>query len=307
MLMNMFTYEQSVADWDWNELRVVLAVAQSGSLSGAARALDTSHPTVFRRIKHLEQRVGASLFEKSATGYVPTALGDAVISAAEKMANEVDALDLQLGAGERLQTGVLRLTCSDTVYSYVLVPLLARFRNKYPDVSIEVVVTNEFVNLHHQDIDIALRSSRRTEQNLYGIKLSDLILAVHAHRDHPAAFQEPVLLGEHDWVGFDESMTLTSLSSFMRELDLERKVVFRVNTLVAACDAVRRNIGLGMLPVYVGKTLREVVLVTAEDSMVRSELWMVSTRAQQRRPLVRAFFDFMEAEGGPLRNLLTGT
>ncbi|MGI9462843.1 MAG: LysR family transcriptional regulator [Aestuariivirgaceae bacterium] len=303
----MFTHEQSIVDWDWNELRVVLAVAQSGSLSAAARALDISHPTVFRRIRQLEQRLGASLFEKSATGYVPTALGDAVISAAEKMAHEVDALGVQLGAGEPVQAGILRLTCSDTVYSFVLVPLLARFREIHPEVSFEVVVTNDFVNLHHHDIDIAFRSSRRTEQNLYGVKLADLILAVHAHRDHPAVAQDPVLLGEHDWIGFDESMTLTLLSGFMRELELERKVVFRVNTLLGACDAVRNNIGLAMLPVYVGKTLPEVVLVPAEESSIRSELWMVSTRAQQRKPLIRGFFEFMESRAGPLRELLTAS
>ena len=70
----MFTTEQQGMDWDWTELRIVLAVAKSGSLSGAARELGTSHPTVYRRIRLLEQRLGADLFEKSATGYVPTNL-----------------------------------------------------------------------------------------------------------------------------------------------------------------------------------------------------------------------------------------
>ncbi|NNE21353.1 MAG: LysR family transcriptional regulator [Rhizobiales bacterium] len=296
--------EQETVDWDWNELRVVLAVARSGSLSGAARQLGTSHPTVFRRIRLLEQRLGADLFEKSATGYVPTMLGDAIIAAAERMSGELDLLKLQLGTDQGQPHGVLRLTCSDTVYTYVLVPLLARYRSRYPQVSFEVIVTNEFVNLQYQDIDIAFRSSRRTAQNLHGIKLSDLILGVHAHRDHPAVHQDQVRLNEHDWIGFDESMTLTMLSGFMREFDLERKVVFRVNSLIGACDAVRHNIGLAMLPVYVAKSVAEIVPVHAGDSMIRSELWMVSTHAQQRKPLVRAFFEFIENEIGPISDLM---
>lgn len=300
----MYTAGQSAIEWDWNELHVVLSVAKSGSLSGAARELGTSHPTVFRRIRLLEQRLGAELFEKSPTGYVPTALGDAVINAAEKMGNEVDSLALQLSSVKSQPHGVLRLTCPNTVYSYVLVPLLARYRSRFPNVSVEVIVTNDFVNLQNQDIDVAFRSSRRTAQNLYGVKLSDLLLGVHAHRDHPAVSQDPVLPGEHDWIGFDESMTLTSLSSFMREFDLESKVVFRVNSLIGACDAVRQNIGLAMLPIYVGKTVKEIVPVHADGCTIRSELWMVSTRIQQRKPLVRAFFEFVENETGPIRKLL---
>ena len=304
--MNMFTVEQAARDWDWNELKVVLAVARFGSLSGAARELGTSHPTVFRRIRQLEADLGAELFEKSATGYVPTVLGDALITAAEKMASEVDSLAMQLGAGIGQPHGALRLTCSDTVYSFVLVPLLADFRRRFPGVTIDVIVTNDFVNLQHQDIDIAFRSSRRTSQNLYGIKLSDLMLGVHAHLDHAVFRQQPVNLADHDWVGFDESMTLTSLSGFMREFDLERKAVFRVNSLIGACDAVRQNIGLAMLPVYVGGSVEEIVPVKTGDCGIRSELWMVSTRAQQRRPLVRAFFEFVESEAGRIGDLLTG-
>lgn len=301
----MFMAEQDTVDWDWNELRIVLAVARSGSLSGAARKLGTSHPTVYRRIRLLEQRLGADLFEKSATGYVPTMLGDAVITAAEKMAAEVDTLGLQMGTDKGEPHGVLRLTCSDTIYSYVLVSLLAKYRRRYPDVSIEVIVTNEFVNLQYQDIDIAFRSSRRTAQNLYGIKLSDLLLAVHAHREHPAVSQDPVQLSRHDWIGFDESMTLTTLSGFMREFDLERKVVFRVNSLIGACDAVRQNIGLAILPVYVAKSVAEIVPVRTADRSINSELWMVSTRAQQRKPLVRAFFEFFENEKDSICDLMT--
>ena len=303
--MNMFMDEQRDIDWDWHELRMVLAVARSGSLSGAARQLGTSHPTVFRRIRLLEQRLGAQLFEKSATGYVPTVLGDMVITAAEKMAFEVDSLDVQLGNGKDQPRGTLRLTCSDTVYSFVLVQLLAKFRKRFPGVTVEVIVTNEFVNLEYQDIDIAFRSSRRTSQNLYGIKLSDLLLNVHGHRDNPALMESPVRLGDYDWIGFDESMTLTELSNFLREFDLERKVVFRVNSLIGACDAVRQNIGLAMLPTYVGKSVADIVPVKSPDCTVRSELWMVSTRTQQRKPLIRMFFEFIENEMSSISELMT--
>ena len=303
----MFTPEQSIADWDWNELRAVLAVARTGSLSAAARQLNASHPTIYRRILQLEKRLGAELFDKSATGYVPTQIGDMVVNAVERMASEVDSLEAQLNSGPSQLSGTLRLTSSDTFYSYVLVPILARFRRLHPSVTVDVVATNEFVNLHHQDIDVAFRSSRRSPQNLYGVKLSDLLLGVHAHQSHPVVSEDPVRLANHDWIGFDEGMTLTMLSAFMREYDLERKVVFRVNSLIYACDAVRQNVGLSILPLYVGKTVEEIVSLNEDDWTLRSELWMLSTRAQQRKPLVRTFCEFMESEQAEISELLAGS
>ncbi|MEQ9247916.1 MAG: LysR family transcriptional regulator, partial [Nitratireductor sp.] len=78
---------------EWNDLRLVLAVGRAGSLTGAAKALGLSHPTVFRRLGELERRIGVTMFERSRHGYAPTVAGEEAIAAAGRMEAEVHALE----------------------------------------------------------------------------------------------------------------------------------------------------------------------------------------------------------------------
>ena len=300
----MFMDEQGLQDWRWDDLRTVLAIAHSGSLSGAARQLGSSHPTVFRRIRDIENRLDLKLFERSATGYLPTPAGDMVIAAAERMAANVEELDIELGNGDVSIRDRLRITCSDTVYFFILAPLLSQFRQLYPDVTLEVAVTGDFVNLQRHDADVALRVSRRASEHLHGVKLAEFGLGVHAHKDRAAAMTRPVVLNEHDWIGFDESMTYTGVARFMVEHGLEPSVVFRVNSLIACCEAVKQNIGLGVMPYYAGAALDDVVCLEDVTDEVRTELWAVSMPAMRRRPAIRALFSYLEESIAPLQPML---
>lgn len=300
----MFMDEQDLHNWRWDDLRTVLAIAHSGSLSGAARQLGSSHPTVFRRIRDIENRLDLKLFERSPTGYLPTPAGDMVIAAAERMAVNVEELDIELGNGTVSIRDRLRITCSDTVYFFILAPLLSEFRRRYSDVTLEVTVTSDFVNLQRHDADVALRVSRRASEHLHGVRLAEFGLGVHAHKDRAAAMARPIVLNDHDWIGFDESMTYTGVARFMVDHGLEPNVVFRVNSLIACCEAVKQNIGLGVMPYYAGAALEDVVCLEDVTDEVRTELWAVSMPAMRRRPAIRALFSFLEESMEPLQPTL---
>ena len=212
----------------------------------------------------------------------------------------------ELGRETIVMRDTLRLTSPDTVYHYVLGPLIAEFRRRFPEVTIEMLVTDEFVNLQRRDADIAIRATRRSSEHLYGVRLEDITMAVHAHRDHPATREDPPRLRQHDWVGFDETLTRTTMAAFLRDFRLEQKVVFRANSFMGVCEAVRSNIGLGVIPCYVGHAVEEIVRLPLPDAEFRAELWMVSTPALQRKPVIRAFFDFIQEAMEPLAGVLSG-
>lgn len=293
--------EQKEHRWSWDDLRIILAISQTGSLSGAARQLGTSHPTVFRRIRDIEQRLDLHLFERTAKGYLPTPTCDVVIETAHRIAEDVEGLDATLGAAPVAIRDTLRVSCSDTIYFYVIGPVLAEFQQRHPEVEFDVQVTNEFINLQRYDADIALRVSRRSSANLHGVKLADIGLGAHAHKDHPAVNEDPVDLRRHNWIGFDESMSLTAMARFMSEHGLERNVRFRVNTLVACCEAIHQNIGLGIVPHHVRRTNTDIVSLNAPEAEIVNELWAVSMPAAMRRPAVRAFFRHVEEAFVPLQ------
>src|SRR5438270_13236118 len=98
--------------FDWDDLRVVLAIARAGSLGGAATRLGINQSTVFRRINRLEAELAVRLFERLPAGYVPTAAGERLLVTAQRMEDEALALDRAISGNDCQLTGVLRVTSS---------------------------------------------------------------------------------------------------------------------------------------------------------------------------------------------------
>jgi DNA-binding transcriptional LysR family regulator len=142
---------------EWDDLRYVLAVATSGSLAGAARNLGVNHTTVLRRIGAFEQRLGLRLFERLPTGYVLTAGGEELITAARHIDDTVTALERKLAGQDLRLSGVLRITTTDTLMGSILPEILAEFRDSHPGIAIEVAISNLMFNLTRRDADVAIR------------------------------------------------------------------------------------------------------------------------------------------------------
>ncbi|HYF08639.1 MAG TPA: LysR family transcriptional regulator, partial [Acetobacteraceae bacterium] len=112
---------------DWNDLRLVLALARAGTLSSAARTLGVNHSTAFRRLNAIEGRLGVRLFERLPGGaYVATSAGERVAAAAERVETEAAALDREITGRDHRLTGRVRLTASETFAYRLLAPLMAR-------------------------------------------------------------------------------------------------------------------------------------------------------------------------------------
>ena len=102
---------------DWDDLRLVLAIARGAGLSGAARLLGLNHATVFRRLNALEARLQVRLFDRSPRGYQPTPAGQRAAGAAERVETELLALDREISGRDQQLSGVLRVTASETTSS----------------------------------------------------------------------------------------------------------------------------------------------------------------------------------------------
>ena len=125
---------------DWDDLRYFLAVATSGSLSGAARRLGVNHSTVFRRIQAFEKRLGVRLFDRLPTGYALTVAGDDMVSSVEKVSAEIDAMDRRLTGRDLKLSGPLVVTTTNTLALRFLFPHLVAFKAEYPGIELELVL-----------------------------------------------------------------------------------------------------------------------------------------------------------------------
>ncbi|MBP0495057.1 LysR family transcriptional regulator [Roseomonas sp. SG15] len=143
---------------DWSDVRIFLAVARSGTLGGAARSLQTSHPTVGRRLRALEEAMGHTLFQRTADGFVLTDEGHGIVALAEQMEEGALAMERRLAGQERNLEGSLRISTTDWFGAYVLPPILADFANAYPNVDVEILTGTRRFSLAQREADVAFRT-----------------------------------------------------------------------------------------------------------------------------------------------------
>ena len=214
----------------WDDLRCVLAVARTGSLSGAARALGIEHSTVFRRLNAIEKRLGVKLFERARSGYTPTANGEFAAAAASSM--EVEALAIErrmLGADERL-TGVVRLATSELFAGFLLPLVLNDFLAAHPEIEIEVDVSSRVVDLTRREADLALRAPNAPPDHLIGREVGELRYAVYGTRSTAGETTTGTLDGR-PWLGFDENIAYLAIARWQRAQSPDKRTRARLSGL----------------------------------------------------------------------------
>lgn len=168
-----------MAGIEWDDLRYILAVANAGSLAGAARKLGVNHTTVLRRVGAVEDRLGLRLFERMPTGYVLTAGGDELIAAAHQIDDTVTSLERKLVGQDLRLSGTIRITSTDTLMVSILPEILAEFRAAHPGIGIEVAISNFMLNLTKREADTAIRPAKNPPEALVGRRIAKIAFAIY--------------------------------------------------------------------------------------------------------------------------------
>ena len=145
----------SIHEPDWNLYRSFLAVVQEGSLSGAARALGLTQPTIARHIEALEQSIGLKLFVRSQQGLSPTEGALELRPYAESLAATTAAMMRAASGQGKAVRGTVRVSASEIMGAEVLPPTFATLRERHPHLEIELVLSNAVDNLLRREADIA--------------------------------------------------------------------------------------------------------------------------------------------------------
>jgi DNA-binding transcriptional LysR family regulator len=232
---------------DWDLYRSFLGVMTQGSLSAAARALGLAQPTVGRHVEALEAALGAPLFTRSPGGLRPTDTALALRPHAEAMASAAEAL-IRTASGEADRVrGVIRLTASEIMGAEVLPAILTDFHELYPEVVIEMVLSNRQEDLLRRDCDIAVRMVRPTQDALLARRIGTVDLGLFAHRRYVEKHGAPEMLTDpgHTAVGFDRDASVVRAVR-AANLPLDRDFFgYRSDSDLAQLAALRAGYGIG--------------------------------------------------------------
>lgn len=283
---------------NWNDLKLVLAIARAGTLAGGATALGINHSTAYRRLNALEETIGARLFERLPGGiYHSTAEGERVATTAERVETEAAALSRDvLGRDARL-TGSLRVTSSETLAYRVLTAELARFRKAHPGIVVELVIDNRVLSLSRREADVAIRVTRPKEPDLHGRKLGDIAWTIYAApelvAEHGPIAVDDSLAGR-DFIGWGADVGGLAASDWLADRIEPDQIVYRSNSLVNQFTAARAGIGFALLPCYLGDPEPGLVRALATPAAVLTrELWVVTHADLRKTARVRAFFEIV--------------
>jgi DNA-binding transcriptional LysR family regulator len=279
---------------DWEDLRALLAVLETGSLSAAARQLGVTQPTMRRRLDALEAAIGAGLFTRSPGGLAPTGLARHLRVHAEAMATAAAALARAASAGSEADRGVVRVTASDVIGAEVLPGLLATLRHAHPALEIELDLSNRSKDLLRQEADIAVRMTRPAQAALVARRVGVARLGLFAHPDYVARNGLPdslAALRGFDLIGPDrESADLQAIAAS----GLPTGFTLRTDSQLAQLAAIRAGLGIGICQVALA---RRPPLVPVLPALFAPglETWIVMHEDLRRVHRVRLVFDHLVA------------
>jgi DNA-binding transcriptional LysR family regulator len=290
---------------DWDDLRFFLAVARAGSLSGAARALGVNHATVSRRLRALEARVGAQLFERRPDGWAPSEPGREMLSAALRIEDEIQGVDRRVSGRDARLAGPLRVAMSDLA-AHTLLPQLRAFSEAFPEIALELTVSNHPSDLARREADVALRVTEAPAESLVGRRLVTIATTIYASLEYLERQRDLADLEAQAWLGLDGSLAEVPAARWMRQHVPRARIVARLDSLLLAYAAVRAGLGVALLPCVVGDADPELRRVAPGLLLRDSALWALTHADLRATGRVRAFLDFMRDAIAGMRERIEG-
>jgi len=240
--------------FDWDDLKVFIAISEQGTLSAASRRLSISQPTVGRRLKSLEQSLDTQLFDRLPDGLVLTTHGEELLPLAQNMQESANAIQRQQASFSTPIKGTVRISMYEQIAQFV-VPHLPLLQKRCPNIEIEISIAHNAANLSRREADIMIRKCIPDLPDIIAKPLGHYHYAIYSGSDYleknPAAMTAD-RYQQCDWVGFDDEHVYFSSQRWLRNKLQDKLPIIRTNNGVTILDAMVQNCGLGVLPCFVG-------------------------------------------------------
>lgn len=284
--------------FDWNLIQSFVAVMEAGSLTGAAKALSSTQPTLSRHIELLEAQLGKVLFERTGRGLEPTYSAHAIAKYAYQMRKEADSLARAAAAEGASGRPFVRIAASRQLALQILPSLIAQIQSRSPDIDIGIVASDDVSNLLRRDADIAIRNVRPDQLSLIAKRLGETQVKAYASNNylkrHGSPSSLPELLG-HRLVGgdrdnnFARSMEQAAQSIGASASDI--RVAIRSDDYADQFAAVKEGLGIGFSLACFIERHNDLSELPLSLPLPTVPFWLVVHREIRTAPAIRVVFD----------------
>jgi DNA-binding transcriptional LysR family regulator len=286
-------------DIPWDEVRLFLAVAEEGSVSGAARRLRLSQPTLSRRLAALEHALGASLFRRSVSGAALTSAGERLLGPARRMAEWAGEVGRAAERRDQRPQGLVRVTAPPIVAHDFLAPFAAWLSREHPGLRLEVLATVHHMDLARGEADLALRLRPPASADLKLVHTLETVHAVHVARSLARRLPRRPRLQDLPWVAWAPPFEDLPPNPQLAELAPGHVPAFTSDQILVQLAAAEAGAGAIVLPRLRHRFSRRSELVPLDLDLgpfARGALHLVSARSGLDVPRVRFVAGLVEAE-----------
>ena len=282
--------------FDWAHARAFLAAADEGSLSAAARALNTTQPTIGRQIAALERELDVVLFERTGRSITLTPSGRDLAEHVRDMAEAAMRLSLTASGQSQTIEGQVRITASDVFSAIILPRALVELAEIAPRLQIELVAANEISDLLHREADIAIRHVRPDQPELIARKVRDATGRFYAASGYLDRRGRPDTLADlraHDFIGMsDNPRLLDHLLPLGVPITLDNFRYGSANGIVA-WELARAGLGIAIMSDDVARPTPGMEVVLPEMDPLTFPVWLTTHRELHSSRRIRLVFDFL--------------
>jgi DNA-binding transcriptional LysR family regulator len=286
---------------DWDRLRVFYVAAEAGSFTHAGDQLSLSQSAVSRQVSALERDLKAPLFHRHARGLILTEQGELLYRTAKEMVQKLDATRARLHDSREQPNGDLKVTTTLGLGTHWLTPRLVEFAQQFPDIRIEMILTNEELDLAMREADVALRLRQPTQPDLIQRRLFTVHFHAYASQDYLKSRGRPETieaLDEHRIIAFggNEPTYLAQINwlpTLGREARDPRQAILTVNSVTALKIAVEKGLGIAVLPDYLVEQSANLAQVLQFAEMPALESYLVYPSEMKNVARVQVFRDFL--------------
>jgi len=281
----------------WDGLRYFLAFARTGSMLAASKELRVNQSTVQRRLAELERKLGRQLVTRHGGSYRLALQGKELLQSAERVEMAVAAFERDVSACDRGLTGTIRVTTTGHAAERLRKSaLIDSFHFRYPDLSVELVVSDRCLDLSKGEADIAIRAGEPTDETLVGRKIADVPWAIYAAQSYIDRHGAPHCIkdiGQHSIVLCDDPKMECPGTKWLRTIAPGARIVARCESGQDQVSLVQSGAGLALLLAH----QRDDGLIRVIDNIgLVTPYYLLMHRDMQFAPKVRAFADFVASE-----------
>ena len=286
---------------DWDKLKIFHAVTQAGSFTKASDILNLSQSAISRQIQSLEYELKTSLFERHARGLVLTDSGHKLYSTANEVISKIKEVETDFTEQKHKPSGKLVVTTVVGFGGIWLTPRIKEFRDKNPDIEVELIVTNEELDLSTREADVAIWMRAPKQKNYIQKKIIDINYHIYGSSKYCEEHGLPRSLNDldkHNLITYGKgSPSPLSEKEWILKVGskekYKRKSIMKVNNIYSLLLAVESGVGLAALPDYMVANKPGLVKILGDHSGPKYEAHFVYPQSMKNVARVQAFRNFL--------------